>query len=88
MKKAQGMPINTIIIVALALIVLIVLGYIFMGRVGLFGTGLSQCKGEGKFCSQDAKSCESAGAAANPMKNCNDDEDPEPEGSYCCIKIS
>ena len=88
MKKAQGMSINTIILIALALIVLVVLGYMLMTRVGLFGQGLSQCKGEGKFCTQDARSCETAGGAATPTKNCNDDEDPEPEGSYCCVKLS
>lgn len=79
------MPINTIIIVALALIVLIVLIVMFTGRIGIFGKGLSQCNG---FCATTASQCESAGAAAVPMSRCNDDDDPEPEGTYCCIRTS
>ena len=35
-KKAQGMSLNVIIIAALALIVLVVLATIFMGRLGSF----------------------------------------------------
>ena len=37
MKKAQGLPINVIIVAAIALIVLVVLVAIFTGRLGLFG---------------------------------------------------
>jgi hypothetical protein len=87
-RKAQGLPINTIIIVALALIVLIVMIAIFTGRIGLFGKGLAECKGTGKSCTTTAEECTTAGGAATPMKNCNSDEDPEPEGSYCCIRVS
>ena len=37
MKKAQGISINTIIISAIALIVLVVLIAIFTGRIGIWG---------------------------------------------------
>ncbi|MBS3158371.1 hypothetical protein J4206_03715 [Candidatus Woesearchaeota archaeon] len=39
-KKAQGMPINIIIIAAIALIVLVVLVVVFSGKFGKFGTGV------------------------------------------------
>jgi len=39
-KKAQGLSINVIIIVAIALIVLVVLIAIFTGRLGAFTSGL------------------------------------------------
>ncbi len=51
MKKAQGISINTIIIAAIALIVLVILIAIFTGRMGIFGQGLDnaqqvECKTE------------------------------------------
>ena len=39
-KKAQGISINTVIIAAIALIVLVVLVAIFTGRIGLFSKGI------------------------------------------------
>jgi hypothetical protein len=36
-KKAQGLPINVIIVAAIALVVLVVIVAIFTGRIGLFG---------------------------------------------------
>ncbi len=45
-RKAQGLPITTIIIAVLAILVLIVLFAIFTGRITLFGRALSACPGE------------------------------------------
>lgn len=42
MKKAQGLSLNTIIIAAIVLIVLIVLWAIFTGRMGKFTAGLKK----------------------------------------------
>lgn len=42
MKKAEGLPLNTIIIAAIVLIVLIVLWAIFTGRMGGFTTGVKK----------------------------------------------
>ena len=39
-KKAQGISINTIIIAAIALAVLVVLFAIFTGRIGIFSSGV------------------------------------------------
>jgi len=39
-KKSQGLSLNTIIIAAIVLIVLVVLWAIFTGRMGKFSTGL------------------------------------------------
>lgn len=50
-QKAQGLSINTIIIAAIALIVLVVLVAIFTGRLGLFSKGL----GETTTCEQICK---------------------------------
>jgi len=41
-KKGQGISINTIIIAAIALAVLVVLFAIFTGRLGMFSRGVSE----------------------------------------------
>jgi len=50
MKKAQGISINVIIIAAIALLVLVVLSVIFMGRLGGFGAGVVDCENKGGNC--------------------------------------
>ncbi len=45
MKKAQGLPITTIIIAALALVVFVVMFAIFTGRITIFGRGITECGG-------------------------------------------
>ena len=45
MKKAQGLPITTIIIAALGLLVLVVIGAIFGGQIFKFGVTASTCPG-------------------------------------------
>ena len=44
MKRAQGLPITTIIIAALGLLVLVVIGAIFGGQIGKFGRVSSECQ--------------------------------------------
>lgn len=53
-KKGQSISINTIIVAAIALAVLVVLFMIFTGRLGLFTKGI----GEATNCEQ---ACKSAG---------------------------
>ncbi|MBW2974308.1 hypothetical protein KY366_01190 [Candidatus Woesearchaeota archaeon] len=51
MKKGQGLSLNTIIIAAIVLIVLVVLWAIFTGRMGVFSKGLSDVT-KGGSCSE------------------------------------
>ena len=44
-KKGQGLSMNVIIIAALALLVLVILAIIFIGRMGTTTRGVDQCKG-------------------------------------------
>lgn len=44
MKRAQGLPISTIIIAALGILVLVVIGAIFGGQIGKFGRAASECQ--------------------------------------------
>lgn len=45
MKKAQGLPISTVILVALGIIVLIILVAFVTGKLGGLGRTLSECQG-------------------------------------------
>lgn len=49
-KKAQGLSLNVIIIAAIALLVLVILAVIFMGRLGVFRKGSGDCETMGGFC--------------------------------------
>ncbi|MAE42763.1 hypothetical protein CMO93_03255 [Candidatus Woesearchaeota archaeon] len=49
-KKAQGLSINTIIVAAIALIVLVVLVAIFTGRLGSFSKGLGEVTNCDQIC--------------------------------------
>lgn len=52
MKKAQGLSLNTIIIAAIVLIVLVVLWAIFTGRMGVFAKGIKDTETQLK-CTDD-----------------------------------
>ena len=45
MKKAQGLPITTVILATLGLLVLLVLFAIVTGRLAWFGLGVQTCPG-------------------------------------------
>ncbi len=73
MRKGQGLSLNTIIIAAIVLIVLIVLWAIFTGRMGSFTTGVKECRGlEG----DPEKGC-GAGYVNIPGTNYD----------YCCVEL-
>lgn len=44
-KKAQGLPITTIILAILGLVILVILFAITTGRMAIFGRGVSECPG-------------------------------------------
>jgi hypothetical protein len=72
-KKAQGLSLNVVVIAAIALLVLVVLGVIFLRGAGNFEDG-SQCIKAGGLCSE---SCE-AGFEPNSDHECK-------EGKICCV---
>ena len=49
-RKGQGISINTIIIAAIALLVLVVLSVIFLGRTGIFARESADCSNKGGQC--------------------------------------
>ena len=81
-NKAQGMPINVLIIAVLAMAVLVIVLFILFGGVSKFQTGLSDCKAKGGTeCKNLTKG-----------EKCADNEAPAPgicKGDLvCCIPIS
>lgn len=83
MKKAQGISINTIIIAALALLVLVVLSVIFLGRTGIFAKESASCLTNGGSCVVGA--CPQ-GSTAYPSWSC----EKTSEGAFqrCCVSVA
>lgn len=81
--KAQGMPVNVIIIAVLALIVLFVLAALFTGRTRLFAENLESCASKQGQCR--ATICET-GETTVPNTKCSQ-EDIGAGRKTCCIKV-
>lgn len=79
-RKAQGMPINTIIIAVIALAVLVVLIFIFTGKIKIFSSTLEDCYARQGNCKQENPGCGS-NEARIPNVKCPADR------PVCCIQI-
>ncbi len=79
MRKAQGLPMNVIIIAALALLVLVIVAVIFAGWGKIFGTKTKECTNNGGKCFSDP--CGTGDAkdypTSHPTAGCGD--------NYCCL---
>ncbi|MEK6943187.1 MAG: hypothetical protein AABX00_03945 [Nanoarchaeota archaeon] len=81
-RKAQGMPLNVIIIAALGLIVLVILAVMFSGESKKFSAGISSCAAKQGTCQQ--KACDDEQVTINgvcPEKGQSTDL------KYCCAKV-
>lgn len=81
-KKAQGISINVIIIAAIALLVLVVLSIIFVGRLGIFGEKAAACETVGGTC---YVTCPTGTTEYTAGAKC-----PDADGvtQKCCIAVS
>jgi len=90
-KKAQGISINVIIIAAIALLVLVVLSVIFMGRLGQWGARVAECENKGGRCADIGESCGDPGSSVEDYPTrfldweCPLVDDQEVD---CCVKIT
>ncbi len=92
-KKAQGLPMNVIIIAILVMLVLVVVGVIFMSRLGFFSTQVSDCESQpGNYICTTDSGCQTSADGDlidgyirdTTGLNCrNVDDQPQ----YCCLKI-
>jgi len=78
-KKAQGMPVNVIIIAALALIVLVVLVVIFSGRVRIFSITLEDCEAKQGSCK--------TGCDPNTEAKITNVKCPKEKSAICCVPV-
>ena len=65
-KKGQGISINVVIVAAIALLVLVVLSVIFMGRLNIFNKDTSSCEVAGSDtykCFDEKTVCGTAGSS-------------------------
>ena len=49
-KRGQGLSLTTIVVAAIALLVLVILSVIFIGKMGGFAGQVSECKNKGGTC--------------------------------------
>ena len=90
--KSQGLSLNTIIIAAIVLIVLIVLWAIFTGRIGLFSEELQECKGTCEL-KKDCLALSSEGHDSCSNTDITEGEEittytipqSEDDREYCCL---
>ena len=82
MKKAQGLPLNIIIIAVIVLIVLVVMIAIFTGRIRLFPSAVQSCQGKGGSCYDTP--CTQLNLASILNHDCEKTEDKQ----YCCINVT
>jgi len=93
-SKSQGISLNTIIIAAIALIVLVVLVAIFTGRMGIFIKETDKCKGicydTKEQCSGTYDKVDESGACSLDPQGENPDRKPGigAKYGYCCISVS
>ena len=57
LKKGQGISMTVIIVAAIALMVLVVLSIIFLGRIGIWSEKISACEQNGGVCVTNEEDC-------------------------------
>lgn len=82
-KKGQGMPVNVIIIAAIALIVLFILVTLFTGRTKIFAENLESCASKQGICKD--KPCDK-GEATVPNTKCSQEEIKAGK-KICCVQV-
>lgn len=84
-KKGQGLSMNVIIIAALALIVMVVLTVVFMGKMGDNRRSIDQCENNGGVC-VDKGSCN--GAYERTISAVCFGTDSKPDiNKECCVRV-
>ena len=84
MKKAESLSMNTIIIAAIALLVLVIVSIIFMSRMGWFVKASNDCSKVKGSC--DGRNCP-PGWEESPTHVCYDG-DVIDRFNVCCVRLS
>jgi len=83
-KRAQGISINTIIIAAIALLVLVIVAVIFMYRMGYFTHESTDCKQFRGSCEYGRKCPD--GQYKHPTAVCYLDNGDIDRNNACCVR--
>ncbi|NTV22837.1 MAG: hypothetical protein HGA85_00490 [Nanoarchaeota archaeon] len=91
MRKAQSMSINTVVVAAIALLILVVIIAIFAGRIKIFTGGTQDCGTQQGSC-MDKLSCPLGNNVQLSGTNCDKQNLPEDNPlaeTYvvCCVPI-
>ena len=78
-KKGQGISLNVIIIAAIALLVLVILSVIFMGRMGIWSTKSKECSSATGGAGACMEACGGEYPTPIDIYEC-------PTGQQCCVK--
>jgi hypothetical protein len=81
-RRAQGLPITTIIIAALGILVLVVVGAIFGGQIGKFGRAAGECPGKCVVNAKPAGASPSALFEVRADGKCDEDFESQVSGVY------
>lgn len=84
MKKAQSISINTIIIAALALLVLVIVAFIYMGGMGTLSKNKDDCLKNSGTCDY-GRSCPS-GYIQHGYAHCYMNGELDTSNT-CCVKV-
>jgi hypothetical protein len=87
-KKAE-LSINIIIVAAIALLVLVIVSVIFMGRMGIFSKKSADCESvNGQCVYGDSSACGDQGLIKHPSAVCYDSNSKVDTYRVCCTSIS
>lgn len=87
-KKAQSLSVNVIIVAILALLVLVVLGFVFAGKIGDFVKGTKDCLSIGGVCNEGTQCNANEGFKETTLGMCLDQTTGKRmQDRVCCIKI-
>jgi hypothetical protein len=82
MKRAQGISINVIVVAAIALLVLVVLSVVFLGRFGNFTQQSGDCENKGGRCVVGA-----CPTGTNPYGGWSCQNTASGASQTCCIAV-
>lgn len=84
-KKAQGISLNVVIIAAIALLVLVILSVIFMGKMTVFTRDSNDCLKQRGVCMD--RECD-RGYMEHPSAICYNRDGRPDEYMVCCTEIN
>lgn len=90
-KRGQGLSMNVIIIAAIALLVLVILAVIFIGRMGTTAKNIDKCQGQcivSTGDSPDSDCKEQFGTYYKGTRDpCLDSNNKNIDGQICCVGV-